>query len=345
LHHLRVKGQIRLERNPERAEQLAQQAWQLGVLELTLATLADSVITHSITEAEWMRRLPCIEDKGKVHVVPWSVPVQPGQKPFRERQGIAFVGGFSHEPNIDAARWLVDEAMPLVWQEAPEINCLFVGSDMAEEVRRHLERPRVKVLGRVENLADVFERVRLTVAPLRFGGGIKDKVIRSLGAGLPCVGTPEAFRGMAQLPFELTRNCVRKTARGLAAAIVKMHQDEVKNRNFAHVGLRYVGAAYNQLRIDALIQQVAEPALNRYHARRSSRNLPHSVHGVGKEEVTILTFGKERCDRRAYQEIPKEQTIQTITSVIFEDRPRTPCAARTSAPARDLATGPALKIA
>ena len=71
-----------------------------------------------------------------------------------------------------------------------------MGSDLSEELRSELARPGVDVLGRVDRLGDVFERVRLTVAPLRFGAGIKDKVLRSMAAGLPCVGTAEAFRGM-----------------------------------------------------------------------------------------------------------------------------------------------------
>ncbi len=212
--------------------------------------------------------------------MPWTVPVAPVRRPFADRSGLAFIGGFAHAPNVDAAQWLVNDVMPLVWQEAPEITCLLIGSDMSEDLRRQLARPGVDVLGRVDRLADVFERIRLTVAPLRFGAGLKDKVLRSMGAGLPCVGTTEAFKGMQELPSTITNDCQRDTAADLAAAIVRMHRDEAANTSCAQTGLMYVGAFYNQSRIDALIQEMAQPALDRYRARSRSRS-----------ECIVLNFG------------------------------------------------------
>ena len=134
---------------------------------------------------------------------------------------------------------------------------------MPEALRRELARPGVHALGRVARLADVFERVRLTVAPLRFGAGLKDKVVRSMGAGVPCVGTSEAFEGMPQLPRLLQQDCIRDTAHALAAAIVRMHRDEACNAGCAAAGLAYVAATYNQPRIDALMR---EPRSRRFAA-------------------------------------------------------------------------------
>ena len=183
-------------------------------------------------------------------------------------------------PNVDAARWLVSEIMPLVWRKAPEIQCLIVGSDLSDELRRELARPGVDVLGRVDHLAAVFERIRLTVAPLRFGAGLKDKVLRSMAAGLPCVGTAEAFRGMHALPAAITNMCQRETASELAAAIVRMHRDENANADCAEVGLSYVGEVYNVSRIDNLMRDIARPALER---RRAARPKP---------DCRILNFGE-----------------------------------------------------
>ena len=246
LHHLRLKGQSAVEQQPARAQELAQQALKLGLMELSLAAAADSVITHSITEAEWLRRAPGLRGTGKVHVVPWSIPAQPIRRPFSERSGIVFSGGFGHQPNVDAARWLVEAVMPLVRSQAPEITCFLAGTDMPDEVLA-LDQPGVEVLGRVEHLRELFERVRLTVAPLRFGAGVKDKVVRSLGAGLPCVGTLSAFDGLPQLPAVLLRHCLRKTARGLAEAMVAMHRDEAINTRCAQAGFGYVDAKLQYL--------------------------------------------------------------------------------------------------
>ena len=179
LHHVRLRAQSEVESDPDRSRQLMYDARAIAYQEIMAAHDADDVITHSASEAETLRSLPSLIGREKVHVVPWAVPVHAVQKPFNERSGLAFIGGFSHEPNVDAARFLVEDVMPLVWRDAPEIKCLVVGGGLSEDMRRKLEVRGVEVLGRIDDLADVFERVRLTVAPLRFGAGVKDKVIRS----------------------------------------------------------------------------------------------------------------------------------------------------------------------
>jgi hypothetical protein len=120
------------------------------------------------------------------------------------------------------------------------------------------------------------------VAPLRFGAGVKDKVVRSLGAGLPCVGTPSAFDGMPQLPAGLLRHCLRKTARGLAEAIVEMHRDEKRNARCAQAGLDYVNVNFNASRIDALIKEIAQPA----HDRRRARQIRPTFRDVAQDRVS-----------------------------------------------------------
>jgi glycosyltransferase involved in cell wall biosynthesis len=89
--------------------------------------------------------------------------------------------------------------MPLVWRDAPQIECLLVGSDMPDAMR-DLARQGVVLVGAVADLGSVFDRVRLTVAPLRFGAGVKGKVLDSLASGVPCVMSPVAAEGLALPP-------------------------------------------------------------------------------------------------------------------------------------------------
>jgi autotransporter passenger strand-loop-strand repeat protein len=278
LHHLRLKAQSGFDQ--KHAPELMHEAQTVALREISAALSADCVITHSTSEAERLEEIPSVAAARKVRVVPWAVPVAPVHASLADRCGVAFIGGFAHTPNADAARWLVQEIMPLVWREAPEVQCLIVGSGMTAELRRELTHPRVTVLGRVDHLGDVFERVRLTVAPLRFGAGLKDKVLRSMAAGLPCVGTSEAFSGMQELPATITNLCERANASDLATAIVRMHRDQAANASCAKAGLMYVGAFYNQSRIDALMRELAQPALDRHKARTRSR-----------PAVTVLNFG------------------------------------------------------
>jgi hypothetical protein len=196
----------------------------------------------------------------KVHVVPWTVPAQPIGTPFDQRTGIGFLANYAHQPNVDAALFLAETVLPLVWRKDPGIACRLAGRAMPDAVRR-LSQPGILVVGEVDAPAALFEQVRLTVAPLRFGAGLKGKMMESLGAGLPCVATPIAAEGM-DLPSILASR-VTDTPELLADAIVRLHNDAAANAEAAEAGLRFVRAEYASGRIDALLRRVANPVLRR----------------------------------------------------------------------------------
>ena len=213
LHHVRLARQAAIEDRPE----LMAMSHQMRVAECTAAWSADAVITHSADEAAILRQAVPGAD---VHVVAWDVPVQRAARPFAERAGVAFIGGYAHTPNVDAAQLLVESVMPLVWQADPAIICTLVGSEMPAAVRA-LARPGVEIVGQVHDLAAVLDQLRLTVAPLRYGAGVKGKVVESFAAGVPCVMSPVAAEGL-DLPKAL-QGLVGTDAAALAAQIVRLH--------------------------------------------------------------------------------------------------------------------------
>ncbi len=239
LHHLRLSRQAEVERRPD----LKPVASRTRFLEIFAAAATDAVITHSSYEAELLRRQVW---PAKVHLVRWTVAPQPTAVPFRDRRGIAFIGGFGHEPNRDAVRWLVSEIMPLIRAENPAIECLIVGSGL--EAHQRLSGDGVVVLGQVPSLAEVFDRVRLTVAPIAFGAGIKGKVLDSMAAGVPCVATPVAAEGL-DLP-EMLRVLVAESPTAIAATVCRLHEDEALNAACGAAGLDYVASHLSETRID-----------------------------------------------------------------------------------------------
>src|SRR5258708_110511 len=179
----------------------------------------------------------------KVHTVRWSALARPPGAPLAERHGIAFIGGYGHPPNLDAARWLISEIMPRVRERDPKIECLLVGDGLPDGVRQRCGDGLVAV-GGVADLAEIFNRVRLTVAPLRFGAGVKGKVIDSLAAGLPCIMTPVGAEGL-ELPAAL-EGCVATTAEGIAAAIGHLHNDRKANAACRAAGLGYIEEVFSE---------------------------------------------------------------------------------------------------
>ena len=251
LHGLRFARQSEVEERPE----LAAHANFVRVLELTAAAACHAVVTHSSVEAAILRKaLP----QANVEVVPWHFPIRPTPATFAERSGVAFVGSFSHAPNLDGALWLMDEVMPLVWQQAPGITCTVVGSDMPPAVSEPRDE-RIRAMGRVENLHELLGRMRMTVASLAFGAGLKGKVAESLASGVPCVCSTIAAEGY-DLPAPL-QSLVAGDAAGLASSIVHLHGDAAGWTSCRQAGLAFVAQGFNEAVIDAgLRRAVGLPA-------------------------------------------------------------------------------------
>ena len=115
----------------------------------------------------------------------------------------------------------------------------------------------MEVLGHVPDLGNLWNQVRLTCAPLRFGAGLKGKVLTSLAAGLPCVTTPVGAEGIA--PAALP-DSVAADPQGLAAAILRLHTDEAANRAAAEAGLAFAATALSDVAIDAAMRDVCNLA-------------------------------------------------------------------------------------
>ena len=242
LHHLRLARQAIAENRPD----LESEAHRLEVMELQAARAADAVITHSGVEAEMLRRyLPA----DQVHVVAWSVPVRDSGIRFAERSGLAFIGCFSHAPNRAAARVLRDRIMPLVLAADPTIECRLVGSGLPATFGE--KRPGLLVEGHVEDLGALLDCVRLTVAPLSFGAGLKSKVLESLAAGVPCVCSPVAAEGL-DLPGEMARLVVPDIATA-AGLIVRLHNDPSEHELLSRHARAYAAETFSAERLDGLL--------------------------------------------------------------------------------------------
>lgn len=252
LHHLRAARQVALEAAiPLEAALATPRIAALRAQERAACEAADAVIAHSDTEAA----IIAAEAPGAVvHVIPWHVPAAPVATPWARRRGVAFVGSYGHPPNLDAAFMLLDAVMPLVWATEPGLRLVLAGSDLPASLAARAS-PRVEVLGHVPDLASLWNRVRLTCAPLRFGAGLKGKILASFAAGLPCVTTPIGAEG---IPPAALPDSVAADPRGLAAAILRLHADETANRAAAEAGLAYAATALSADAIDAAMRGVCD---------------------------------------------------------------------------------------
>ena len=156
----------------------------------------------------------------------------------RTKNIILFVAGFGHPPNIDAAIWLVQDIMPIVWKNNPEIKLYLVGSNPTKEVI-NLQSTNILVTGYVTDIVldEYYTLARVAVVPLRFGAGIKNKVLEALSKCVPLVTTDVGVQGMAELKSLIP---VRNSSSEFATEIIKLIDDDSTWETVSTKGFEYV---------------------------------------------------------------------------------------------------------
>lgn len=215
LHYLREARLAELENSSERKlKSLVIQGRELDVVRQSTLTCV-----HSSHEREI---LGAMLPESKVEVAPLITPVPGRSRGFSEREGICFIGGFQHLANVDAVIFFAREVWPRVQESLPEATFFIVGPNATPEVQA-LSSDSIRVLGHVEDLTPILDSIKLTVAPIRYGAGVKGKVVLSMGAGVPVVGTPLAFEGMdLDLGTEVLSG---QTAEEFATQVSRIYRD------------------------------------------------------------------------------------------------------------------------
>jgi GT2 family glycosyltransferase len=178
------------------ADVLAAEQHRLEAVETSIATRADALVTISEEEAAWFR------GRGAASVTvrePFPAPCEPGAQGFAERRDAIYVAGWLAGPgsaNDDGLRWLVDEVLPLVKAEAPELTILVTGAGPPRELLE-LRSEQLRFIGEVPDLGASLDQVRVAVVPIRFGAGVKIKTVDALSRGLPVVVTSLGAEGIA----------------------------------------------------------------------------------------------------------------------------------------------------
>ena len=158
---------------------------------------------------------------------------------FEKREGLLFVGGFAHPPNADGVLWFAREIYPLI-RKRLDAPFYIVGSKVTEEIQA-LEQPGngiiVKGFVSEEELARLYSSCRVVVVPLRYGAGIKGKVVEAIYNGAPIVTTSVGAEGMKDIEGIML---VKDTPEEFAAAAADLYEDPEACRKMSQASQAYI---------------------------------------------------------------------------------------------------------
>ena len=181
---LRASEQARLAGRPFTPEQER----RLVAEELSLAEGCHRVVAVSERESSEFSRCGFKH----VHTLGHAVHVSPTPRGFAERRDILFVGAIHalDSPNGDSVVWFSEEIFPLIRRALGEDVQFLIAGPICPELKHRLGDSAAQLLGRMDDLTELYNRARLFVAPTRFSAGIPLKVHEAAAHGLPVVTTP-----------------------------------------------------------------------------------------------------------------------------------------------------------
>lgn len=173
---------------------------------------------------------------------------------------VAFVGNMNYPPNVDAAVYLVNTIMPIVWQTMPHARVVIAGASPHRSVRA-LASERVEITGWVDDIRSCYAASRVFVAPMRIGTGLQNKLLEAMAMGVACVTTPISHEPVgARADAEIR---VGDSPDSLAVHIMDLLAHDAERERLAEAGRNYVTTTYAMERTRTVLNDVFARALMR----------------------------------------------------------------------------------
>lgn len=192
-------------------------------------------IEFSLMEKAAVSYYPSYVEEEAIHAVKPEIPVKAItayvyesfleniDRDFEKREGLLFVGGFAHPPNADAVLWFAREVFPKI-REKLSVNFYVVGSKVTEEIKA-LEQPGsgiiVKGFVTEEELSRLYAECRVVVVPLRYGAGVKGKVVEAVYNGAAIVTTSVGAEGIPEAEHVMR---IADEPEAFAAAVTEIYE-------------------------------------------------------------------------------------------------------------------------
>ncbi len=193
----------------------------------------------------------------------------------REPATLVFTGKMSYHANVTAVLHLVQEIMPQVWAERPDVQLVIVGQNPTPEIRAlkwhkhrasgkdngHYQSGRgpVVVTGTVPDIRPYLRGSTLAVVPLLYGAGIQNKVLEAMACGTPVVASPRAISALSVQPGRDL--LVADGAKAFAQAVLSLLEDRSRQAALSQAGRSYVETHHSWDGVAARLERIYETTI------------------------------------------------------------------------------------
>lgn len=215
-------------RQPGPVRRVLQREWRaLRRYEGALCRQFDAVLT--VSEADRRALEAAAEIPLHATVIPIAIDTREVTPIARQPAGdrILHVGTLLWPPNADGVLWFLNQILPLIRQQRPNVTVEIVGARPPRALTAAAARyPGVQVSGFVPDLGAALRRAAVLVVPLRAGAGMRVRILNGLAQAMPIVTTTVGCEGIDVVHGE--HLLVADTPEAFAAATVQLlaHPDD-----------------------------------------------------------------------------------------------------------------------
>ncbi|MEO1451193.1 MAG: glycosyltransferase [Bacteroidota bacterium] len=182
----------------------------------------------------------------------------------KEKAEICFVGNMGYFPNVQAARYLIEQVMPLVWEKSPSVRVILAGARPTPIVQKLGHHPQVTVTGWVEDIRQPYQEGQIFVAPLFTGSGQQNKILEAMALGRPCLTTPLVNKAIGASADAIA---LAEDADGFAQQILSLLADAEQREKMGKAGQTFV---QSQVSWSEAVKPILEGFQAKYVSQRTT---------------------------------------------------------------------------
>jgi len=252
-----VLRELPYEASPERRRQIEQEGRQKELEEADWVNFCDVTTAVSQVDADYYRSLAV--DPKRIHVfsnvIDLSTYASPPPPPADFKKPCIYLAGTFYaasSPMVRAARWVINEILPLIQQEIPEVHFYIIGNG-ANHMLADIKRPDISITGKVKSVLPYLCHADVALVPLMFESGTRFKILEAGACGIPIVSTTLGAEGLPAVHGE--NILIADDAKSFAQAAIRLIQDKPFAKEIAMNCKRIVQEGFS---VESLTQEAVE---------------------------------------------------------------------------------------